>query len=336
LIKKTFSGANPIHRKLSAERLQKIFLPGLNSSNHCSAVHYAEACAGFGAARLAGLLKDEITLTKLSERYMKVMQDGVVNTANHVDANVYGILPLELFIQTKDPVFFKQGIELADLQWRDALPDGLTRQTRYWVDDIWMIGSLQIQAYRATGDPVYLERAALELDAYVQRLQQPNGLFFHGEDAPFFWGRGNGWVAAGLAELLSELPKENIHYEPIYSGYRKMMDTLLQYRSKDGMWRQLIDHEEAWNETSSTAMIGYAITVGVREGILSTTDFTEAYQKAWLSLAKHVNEEGKVTDVCVGTGKGADIDYYLNRPKTTGDFHGQAPTLWFAYSLLTL
>lgn len=305
-------------------------------SNHCTAVHYAEACAGFGAARLAGWLKDTDTLTKLSERYMKVIEGRVVNTANHVDANVYGILPLELYIQTRDQTFFKQGIELADIQWENPFPDGLTRQTRFWVDDVWMIGSLQVQAYRATGNLVYLERAALELDAYVKRLQQPNGLFFHGENAPFFWGRGNGWVAAGLAELLSELPEDNAHYASILTGYRKMMNALVHYQSKDGMWRQLIDNEKAWEETSSTAMFGYAISVGVREGFLSKTKFPEAYQNAWLSLVKYITKEGKVTNVCAGTGQSQDADYYLSCPKIIGDFHGQAPILWFAYGLLVM
>jgi rhamnogalacturonyl hydrolase YesR len=305
-------------------------------SDHGTAVHYAEACAAFGAARLTGLLKDSSTLAKLSERYMRVIKDGIVNTANHVDTNVYGILPLELYMQTENETFFKQGIELADIQWQDPLPDGLTNQTRYWVDDVWMVGSLQIQAYRATGNPVYLDRAALTLDAYVQRLQQPNGLFFHGENAPFFWGRGNGWVAAGLAELLSELPQDNAHYALILARYKKMMNALLRYQSEDGMWRQLVDNEESWKETSATAMFGYAMAVGVREGFLSRSDFAPAYQKAWLSLVEYVNEEGKVTDVCVGTGQSTDMDFYLSRPKTTGDFHGQAPMLWFAYCLLVM
>jgi unsaturated rhamnogalacturonyl hydrolase len=98
--------------------------------------------------------------------------------------------------------------------------------------------------------------------------------------------------------------------------------------------RQLIDKEEAWKETSSTAMFGYAITVGVKKGLLSEDKFTPVYKKAWLSLVKYINKEGKVTEVCAGTGKGDNIDYYLNRPRNTGDFHGQAPVLWFAYSLL--
>lgn len=305
-------------------------------SDHCTAVHYAEACAGFGAARLAGWLEDSDTLEKLSKRYMKVVDNRIVNTANHVDANVYGILPLELFIQTGNQTFFKQGIELADIQWKNPLPDGLTRQTRFWVDDIWMIGSLQVQAFRATGNPIYLDRAALELDVYLNRLQQPNGLFFHGEEAPFFWGRGNGWVAAGLAELLSELPKNNHHYASILAGYRKMMEVLVRYQSDEGMWRQLIDYENAWKETSSTAMFGYAISIGVREGLLTESEFVQAYQKAWLALSEYITEEGKVSEVCAGTGQSQDADYYLTRPRVVGDFHGQAPILWFAYVLLMM
>lgn len=86
-------------------------------SDHCTAVHYAEVCAAYGAAKLAGLLNDSVTLDKLSKKYMRVISDSITNTANHVDANVYGILPLELYMQTMNKTFFQQGIELADSQW---------------------------------------------------------------------------------------------------------------------------------------------------------------------------------------------------------------------------
>ena len=244
-------------------------------------------------------------------------------------------MPLELFIQNKKQVrFFNQGIELADKQWENPLSNGLTNQTRFWIDDMWMIGSLQVQAYRATGKMIYLERAALELDAYVQKLQQPNGLFFHGENARFFWGRGNGWVAAALAEILSELPKNNIHYSSLYKAYVKMMQSLLNFHAEDGMWRQLIDRTGAWKETSSTAMFGYAFAIGVKKGLLPEIPYAQASQKAWTSLAKYVNVQGEVTDVCAGTGQSTDVNYYLSRPKVTGDLHGQAALLWFTYSLL--
>ena len=297
-------------------------------------IHYAEACAGFGAARLAGLLEDSVTINKLSDRYAEVTEDNLVKDANHVDANVYGILPFELYMQNKDEKFLKLGLSLADGQWEDTLSNGLTSQVRYWIDDVWMIASLQVQAYRVTGEEIYLERAAKVVDPYLQKLQQPNGLFHHGEGAPFFWGRGNGWVAAGLAELLSELSEDSKYYNSILEGYKKMMNALLEYQAEDGMWRQLINEKDAWKETSSTAMFGYAMTVGVKKGLLPKDKFTTAYQKAWRALVGYIGEDGKLTDVCVGTGKSDDINYYLERPRITGDFHGQAPILWFAYSLL--
>jgi unsaturated rhamnogalacturonyl hydrolase len=299
-----------------------------------TAVHYAEACTAFGAAELAGLLKDSLTIQQLAARYKKILQEGPQNSANHVDANVYGILPLELYKQMGDTQFLQQGLYLADAQWKDPLPDGMTKQTRYWIDDIYMIGSLQVQAYRITGNMIYLDRAALEIDNYIQRLQQSNGLFFHGEKAPFFWGRGNGWVAAGISELLSVLPATNPHYTSILAGYRKMMNALLHFQSKEGLWRQLIDHPEAWVETSSSGMFAYAMLVGVKKKLLSKKKFTAAYKKAWIALTNYVNTEGKLTDVCVGTGQSLDVNYYLGRPKTTGDFHGQAPLLWLSYRLL--
>jgi rhamnogalacturonyl hydrolase YesR len=301
----------------------------------CTAVHYAEACAGFGAARLAAFLGDKQTLEKLTIRYARVIDDSIINTANHVDANVYGILPLELYRHSKEERFFKQGIDLADGQWADPLPDGMTSQTRYWIDDIWMIGSLQVQAFRVTGEMHYLNKAALEIDAYIQKLQQPNGLFFHGPEAHFFWGRGNGWVAAGLAELLSELPPSNMHYTSIREGYLKMMKTLLESQAEDGMWRQLIDHEASYKETSSTAMFGYAMMVGVNNGLLRDKQYRQACHKAWNALTEYINDEGKISDVCVGTGQSKEVQYYLDRPRSTGDLHGQAPVLWFAWSLLS-
>jgi unsaturated rhamnogalacturonyl hydrolase len=297
-------------------------------------IHYAEACTGFGAARLAGLLNDSDIIDRLSERYMRVIENSLVKGAGHVDANVYGILPLELYMQNGEEKFLQQGLELADGQWKDTLGDGLTSQVRYWIDDLWMIGSLQVQAYRATGNEIYLKRAAKVTDSYLKKLQRPNGLFYHGENSPFFWGRGNGWAAAGLAELLSELPESSPYYSSILEGYKKMMNTLLKYQAEDGMWRQLIDKEEAWKETSSTAMFGYAVTVGVKRGLLPKDKFTPVYQKAWKALVGYIGEDGKVTDVCAGTGKGNSVDYYLDRPRNIGDLHGQAPVLWFAYSLL--
>ncbi|MES2445381.1 MAG: glycoside hydrolase family 88 protein [Pseudomonadota bacterium] len=291
------------------------------------ALHYAEVAAALGALRLASATGDEALNERIRARYRRTI--GLANTRNHVDANVFGVWPLAMGGTAERAL----GLALADGQWRET-SDGLTTQARWWIDDIWMIGALQVEAWRVSRDGVYLDRAALMARRYITRLQQPNGLFHHGPDAPFFWGRGNGWVAAGLAEILSALPPEHPDYPAIAAGYRRMMAALLASQAEDGMWRQLVDRPEAWKETSATAMFGYAFAVGVRRGILADPAYAVATRKAWTALAAYVGPDGKLSQVCVGTGQSRDAAYYLARPTVTGDLHGQAALLWFAAELL--
>jgi rhamnogalacturonyl hydrolase YesR len=191
-----------------------------------------------------------------------------------------------------------------------------------------------VAAYRATGDRVYLDRAALEMVAYLDKLQKPNGLFYHGPEFPFFWGRGNGWVAGGMSELLSELPKDHPKRGRILESYSTMMASLLKYQDSDGMWRQLIDHPESYQESSATAMFTFAMITGVKKGWLKDEGYARAARKGWLAVNKFIDRDGNVDKVCVGTGQTNSLDFYLTRPTEKGNPHGQAPVLWCAVALL--
>ena len=102
--------------------------------------------------------------------------------------------------------------------------------------------------------------------AYLGKLQEPTGLFFHAPDVKHFWGRGDGWVAVGMTEILRDLPASHPQRKPILAAYRKMMATLLSHQADSGMWRQLIDNPQSWPESSSTAMFAYAFVSGVKNG----------------------------------------------------------------------
>jgi len=82
-------------------------------------------------------------------------------------------------------------------------------------------------------------------------------------------------------------------------------------------------------------MFGYAMMVGVNKKILPSKKFKPAAEKAWLAFSGYVYAQGELTEVCEGTGQSQDAQYYLDRGRNKGDFHGQAPMLWFAYSLLS-
>ena len=298
---------------------------------------YPEVCAWYGALELARVTKNSDLIAKLQQRFEPLFTNEASLTpkrGTHVDYSMFGSLPFELYILTKDKRYLDLGLEYADAQWSKPDAQGLTHETRFWIDDMWMVTIVQVQAFRATGDKKYLDRAALEMAAYLDKLQQPNGLFFHAPDVPFFWGRGNGWFAAGMTEMLRSLPTSHPQRARIERGYKTMMASLLKYQRKDGSWGQLIDHDESWSESSGTGMFAFAMISGVRNGWLDSATYGAAARHAWIALAGYVDQNNDVTSVCEGTNKLANLEYYLLRKRKTGDFHGQAPLLWSAAALL--
>ena len=305
---------------------------------YTATIHYSEVASWYGALTYAQLTHENALRDALIKKYEPLMPGGAeasrIPTRHHVDDSIFGIISLEIAIQTKDPKQLEIGKAWADRQWESPQPDGLSGETRYWIDDMYMLTILQLEAYRATGDKKYLDRDANEMVSYLDKLQQPNGLFFHAPDVPFYWGRGDGWVAAGMAEMLRTLPENHPQRARILKGYRLMMSALLKYQGKDGMWRELIDHEDAWPESSSSAMFAFAMITGTKNRWLDAATYGPAARKAWISVVGYIDQNNDITSVCEGTGKKNDLEYYYMRKRRTGDFHGQAPVLWAASALL--
>lgn len=323
-------------------------------------IGYPEVCTWYGAFTFAQLTHDDALRDELVAKFAPLMpggpQAGLTPKRRHVDDSIFGVVPLQIAIQTKglpnyDPKFLEVGQGWADRQWEEPAPgvplpefaertgespskNGLSAETRFWVDDMYMLNMLQLEAYRATGDRKYLDRDAHEMVAYLDRLQQRNGLFFHAPDVKYFWGRGDGWFAAGMAEMLRTLPANHPDRPRIMAGYKLMMAALLKYQGKDGMWRQLIDHPEAWPESSSSAMFSFALITGVKHGWLNAATYGPAARKSWIAVVGYIDQNHDVTQVCTGTGKLDSLQYYLERKRETGNLHGQAPVLWAASALL--
>jgi len=299
-------------------------------------ITYPESVTWYGALTFAQLSGDKDLVAKLIARFAPLFgaEASLLPLPDHVDNTVFGVVPFELYLQTNDPRYLRLGTQLADRQWESLTPEGLTSQSRFWIDDMYMITAVQVQAYRATHDVKYLHHASLEMVAYLDKLQQPNGLFYHAPDVPFFWGRGNGWVAAGMTELLRSLPDDDPRRARILDSYRKMMATLLTYQAKDGMWRQLLDRPESWEESSCTAMFTFAMITGVKNRWLEDKAYAKAARKGWLALVSNLEPNGDLKNICEGTGKKNDLGYYLARARNTGDLHGQAPVLWCASALI--
>lgn len=340
-------GSSPkeVGRKVTGHFIKTPYA-NFNRSKPADEIIYSEVCTWYGALQFSKESRAKKLVKELEDRFIPLMGEKkkLMPKPDHVDHTVFGSIPLELYIQTGQEKYLKLGKYFADKQWElpaNAKPEyqrlldkGLSWQTRLWIDDMFMISLVQVQAYRATGDRKYIDRAAKEMVVYLDSIQKPNGLFYHAPDVPFFWGRGNGWMAAGMTELLRSLPEDNADRERILQGYRTMMESLRNFQGEDGMWRQLVDDPSAWPETSCTGMFSYAFISGVKKGWLDEKTFGPAARKGWLALVKYIDENGDVRDVCEGTNKKNDRQYYLDRKRITGDMHGQAPVLWCAFALL--
>lgn len=312
------------------------------------AITYPETCTWYGALRFAEATHNIFLLQRLADRFDPLFgkDSALIPKPDHVDYSVFGSVPLELFIQTRDSSYLPIGKIMADNQWavpsgprvtaasRAYYEKGLSWQTRLWVDDMFMITTLQTEAYRATGDQSYLDHAAKEAVTYLDSLQEPNGLFYHAPDVPFFWGRGDGWFAVGMTELLQLLPRKHPARKRIMQGFQNMMASLRKYQDANGMWHQLIDDPNAWPEMSCTGMFTFAMITGVKQGWLPKKTYGPVARKGWLGMIRYINPNGDTREVCEGTNKKNDHQYYLNRKRNTGDLHGQAPVLWCATALL--
>jgi rhamnogalacturonyl hydrolase YesR len=82
---------------------------------------------------------------------------------------------------------------------------------------------------------------------------------------------------------------------------------------------------------------------GVKRGWLEAPIYGPVARKAWLGLVSNVDSAANIRETVVGTDKaskqvgpdlGVQKKYYFDRPRRTGDLHGQSPMMWTAAALL--
>lgn len=309
---------------------------------------YAWTFGYVGALQLTKTIGDTANNQTLITKFNCSQQGPDNSSTASVDTRAFGDLPLEIFLQSGSTTCKTLGLARADAQWSRTTADGITSDARYWIDDMYMITSLQVFAYRATKDTKYLDRSAKAMVAYIKALQQNNdtktdGLFWHTKQSKAYWGRANGWVASGMTELLLELPA-GTDRDTILLAYKRQMDGLLPHQISSGTdvgaWRQVIDRSDAKPEMSCSAMFTFALATGVKNGWLTGAKYATAARNGWIAVANRTSTSGALAQVCPGTGQASAGDlasqqqFYMNIAFQANDRHGQGPELWAATALL--
>lgn len=112
-----------------------------------------------------------------------------------------------------------------------------------------------------------------------------------------FWARGNGWVLAGLAKVLQDMPKDYRHYTFFVEKYRRLAKAVAKLQQRDGYWtRSMMDPQQAPGpETSGTAFFTYGLLWGINNGILPMKSYEKTIHRAWNYLnTKALQPDGRV------------------------------------------
>ena len=179
----------------------------------------------------------------------------------------------------------------------------------WWSDALYMVMPVMTKMYKLTGDTQYLDKLYANL-LYADRimLDEETGLYFR--DARYvypkhksvngkkdFWARGDGWVLAGLAKVLQDMPKDYKHYKFFVDKFQRLADIVAKTQQKEGYWtRSIMDPNHAPGpETSGTAFFTYGILWGVNNGYLAKKDYKKCIDRAWQYISETaVQADGKV------------------------------------------
>jgi rhamnogalacturonyl hydrolase YesR len=147
----------------------------------------------------------------------------------------------------------------------------------WWVDALFMAMPSWARWARRTGDPAYLNTmdrlyawtktngttSPFDCTGRAPGLYDPAERLWY-RDCRFvgqldggqkvFWGRGNGWVAAAMAETLEQLPPSDPRAAQYVTMLRDMASRLRELQGSDGMWRTSLLNPTAYPvpETSGT------------------------------------------------------------------------------------
>lgn len=179
----------------------------------------------------------------------------------------------------------------------------------WWADGLYMVMPVMTKLHKITDNKQYLDKL-YEYITYSdsimfdpeENLYYRDGKYVYPKHKSAngkkdFWARGDGWVLAGLAKVLKDLPAEYEHRKFFEDRYRNMADAVVNSQRPEGYWsRSMLDEEHAPGyETSGTAFFTYGLLWGINNGYLNDPKYLDAAQKGWNYLKNvALQKDGRV------------------------------------------
>lgn len=176
-----------------------------------------------------------------------------------------------------------------------------TKETDYWwwADALYMAMPVMSKMYVATGDVKYLDKM-YDNFTYADNLMYDKEDNLYYRDGKYlypahkteagkkdFWARGNGWVLAGLAKVITDMPASYVNRGVFVERFKSLAAGAVKCQQPDGYWtRSMLDPKQAeGRETSGTALLAYGLMWGVNNGLLDRAVYGPAADRAWQYLS---------------------------------------------------
>ena len=210
-----------------------------------------------------------------------------------------------------------------------------------WIDIVYAVTPYMLYAGLVFDEPRYIDFAVEQcFKMYDVFMDKSNGLLhqargFMGDNTSIsqdHWSRGNGWGIIGLCELVRYLPKDHKAYNEAVERFKAHCEALIKYQDYRGLWKQSIAEPLAWEESSGTGIILYAIGVGIRLGILDKETYMPVLEKGVHGLSKFCINSDYSIEKCCGScccpeGKGTVESYLVSVMPKRDDPHGFGPII---------
>ena len=241
----------------------------------------------------------------------------------HADDYCVGQTYSNLYIKYKDEKMIALFKQLADsivsmphtesLEWKNRIGD----REWAWCDALFMGPTGLSYLSTATGDAKYLDIATKLWWKTTDYLYDPKEKLYFRDQTFFdkkekngkkvFWSRGNGWVLAGLARVLQNIPENHPERKKFLKLYKDMCARIASLQQPDGSWHASLLDPASYpvKETSGTGFYTYALLWGVNNGILKKKKYWPVIEKGWNALTSSVHPDGKLGYVqAVGAAPG--------------------------------
>ena len=201
---------------------------------------------------------------------------------------------LDIYEMQPDDYKIARALEVMDYEVRQPQNDFW-----WWADALYMVMPVMTKLYKTTGDVKYLDKL-YENFKWSDDLMFDKDEQLYYRDAKYiwpkvktacnggksFWARGDGWVLAGLAKVLSDMPKDYKHRDFFELRFRQLAEGVARVQRPGGYWSRsmLCEQDAPGPETSGTAFFTYGMLWGVNNGILNRSKYEPVIEKAWQYL----------------------------------------------------